>query len=129
METCWSARSQTTRLGTIVLSLAPAVIAHPFRASICVAAQPTPEATSPGCAATTPRVSLRPLSAKESGGTHLMRSSLWPRSELKGCTTEIFSEPVSPGFFWQKYLAEHIFAGHYPSVRHESEISFASLVA
>jgi hypothetical protein len=33
------------------------------------------------------------------------------------------------GLFWQKYLVEHIFAGHYPSVRHDSEISFVSLVA
>jgi hypothetical protein len=35
--------------------------------------------------------------------------------------TEIFREPVSLGLIWQKYLAEHIFAGHYPSVRHETE--------
>ena len=33
------------------------------------------------------------------------------------------------GLFWQKYLVDHIFAGYYPSVSHESEISFVSLVA
>jgi len=72
---------RAAKSGSIVLSLVPAVIAHPFRASICAAAQPIPEATSPGCAAITRRASLRLISAKESGGTRRTRRRLWRRSD------------------------------------------------